>query len=518
MDDIESTPASSCSPPRCWCGWPTSCTCPSPIVLVLGGLGIALVPGLPDDRLCRPRSIFLVFLPPLVHAAGWSPRRRSCGRCCGRWPLLAVGLVFLTAAVVAVVAHALVPEMGWAAAAVLGAIAGPDRRRRRDRDLRAARRAGAGAAAGRGRVDDQRRHRARPVPDRGRGRHRRRLQRSAVRRWSSSATPPAASLVGLARRLARDAVIRRQTDASLVILITVLTAYGAYIGAEEIHASGILAAVVAGLLRRLQHAAHDGRRHAPDRPSRSGACSCSASRSRCSSCWALQLPDDRRGARRARRDLASCSAGRGDRGGLDRDAAGLGLPRCAAMPATTWRERFVVGWSGMRGAVSLAAALAVPLEVPSAARDHLHHVRPDPHHPRRPGALAAAPRPRPANLRGAAAGARRRRRRGWRRRRPRSTASTRSRRRAAPARHSSQRLRDLYRTRFRMCAAVLGGEDPGGGRPRAAPRDYGQLRRELIETRARGAAASCAGGQACHSQTLRQIERDLDLEEARVRV
>jgi CPA1 family monovalent cation:H+ antiporter len=43
---------------------------PAPIVLVIGGLAIAFVPGLPDVEL-DPDTIFLVFLPPLVYAAGW---------------------------------------------------------------------------------------------------------------------------------------------------------------------------------------------------------------------------------------------------------------------------------------------------------------------------------------------------------------------------------------------------------------------------------------------------------------
>ena len=33
-----------------------------------------------------------------------------------------------------------------------------------------------------------------------------------------------------------------------------------------------------------------------------------------------------------------------------------------------WRARVIMGWSGMRGAVSLAAALAIPLETDSGAR------------------------------------------------------------------------------------------------------------------------------------------------------
>jgi NhaP-type Na+/H+ or K+/H+ antiporter len=42
---------------------------PYPIVLVVGGLGIGLVPALPDVEL-EPEVVFLVFLPPLLHAAG----------------------------------------------------------------------------------------------------------------------------------------------------------------------------------------------------------------------------------------------------------------------------------------------------------------------------------------------------------------------------------------------------------------------------------------------------------------
>jgi monovalent cation/hydrogen antiporter len=48
---------------------------PYPIVLVLGGLGVGALPGLPQLEL-EPDVVFLVFVPPLVHAAGYqaSPR------------------------------------------------------------------------------------------------------------------------------------------------------------------------------------------------------------------------------------------------------------------------------------------------------------------------------------------------------------------------------------------------------------------------------------------------------------
>ena len=96
---------------------------PYPVFLVLGGLGIGFVPGLPTVEI-PPEVIFLVFLPPLLNAEAFfsSPldlRRRFT-------PLLAItiGLVLLTAAAIALVAHAVV-GLPWAAAFVLGAILAP---------------------------------------------------------------------------------------------------------------------------------------------------------------------------------------------------------------------------------------------------------------------------------------------------------------------------------------------------------------------------------------------------------
>jgi len=97
---------------------------PYPIVLVVFGLAVGLLPGLPDLEL-DPDVIFLVFLPPLLFAAGWraSPRElRSEKRALAG---LAVGLVLVTMVAVAVLAHAIVPGMSWAAAFVLGAVVAP---------------------------------------------------------------------------------------------------------------------------------------------------------------------------------------------------------------------------------------------------------------------------------------------------------------------------------------------------------------------------------------------------------
>ena len=79
-----------------------------------------------------------------------------------------------------------------------------------------------------------------------------------------------------------------------------------------------------------------------------------------------------------------------------------------------------------------------------------------------------------------------------------------------------QRLRDLYRARFRMCQAVLGGEDPETAAREQRIADYGELRRELIGIE-REILLELRGAERLRNATMRQIERDLDLEEARIR-
>lgn len=97
---------------------------PDPIAFALGGLVLALVPGLPAIAL-PPRLVLAVFLPPLIFAAAqdtsWAELRRET------WAilLLAVGLVLVTTGTVAVVAHALAHELTWPAAFALGAIVSP---------------------------------------------------------------------------------------------------------------------------------------------------------------------------------------------------------------------------------------------------------------------------------------------------------------------------------------------------------------------------------------------------------
>lgn len=485
---------------------------PAPIVLVLGGLGIAFVPGLPTIEL-DPDAIFLLFLPPLVFAAAWRTSPRELRTVLRPLAVLSVGLVFLTAAAVAVVAHALVPDLGWAEAAVLGAIlaptdavapiaifrriGGPERARLliegesmiNDGTALVLYRIAIGVAAGG----------AFALGD-------------AVLEFLLVAIGGIA--IGLLVGAFSIAAIRRQTDASLVVVLTVLTAYGAYIGAEEAHVSGILAAVVAGLYGGYQAP------RALDAGTRISAVAF----------WdvfifglemtlfvllGLQLPEI----------VDSLDTGSSGVSELLVPIAAIVAVSVAVRLATVFAmrgnagetrgERFAIGWSGMRGAISLAAALAVPFSVSGRPqivfitfalilvtlvgqglslpylirRLHLEEPRrwsEEEAVARMEAAQAALDQIDEIEEEG------------------RATES------------QLQRLRDLYRARFRMCQMVLGGEDPEAIAREQRLADYASLRRELIGVE-REILIELLRAERLRNATMRQIERDLDLEEARIR-
>jgi monovalent cation/hydrogen antiporter len=485
---------------------------PAPIVLVVGGLAIAFVPGLPNVEL-EPDTIFLVFLPPLVYAAGWRASPLELRTVMRPLALLSVGLVFLTAAVVALVAHATVPGLSWAEAAILGAVIAPT-------DTVAAtsifRRLGAPERVrllveGESMINDG----TALV-----------LYRIAVGVATGSAfsfggaalefvgVAAGGILAGLAIGVLSDRVLRRLSDSDLTIMLSVLTAYGAYIGAEELHVSGILAAVVAGVYAGYRSP------HTLDADVRLNAVAF----------WnvlvfgleitlfvllGLQLPE-------IVDTLEASSTGVSE---LLWPIVAIAAASIAARLAfvfaigsdagETAGQRFAVGWSGMRGAVSLAAALAVPLSVEG---------RPEIifltfalilitivgqglslpfivralglENPRRWSDEEAVARMEAAQ-----------------------SALDRIDQMEDDERAGDKqllRLRDLYRARFRMCQAVLAGEDPETAAREQRIADYGQLRRELIGVE-REELLALRGVGRLRDQTLRQIERDLDLEEARIR-
>jgi CPA1 family monovalent cation:H+ antiporter len=95
-----------------------------PIFLVIGGLLLGLVPGLPRVEI-DPDLIFLLVLPPLLYVAAFFTPLRSLGANLGPIASLAVGLVVASALAAAAVAHALIPGIPWAVALALGAIVAP---------------------------------------------------------------------------------------------------------------------------------------------------------------------------------------------------------------------------------------------------------------------------------------------------------------------------------------------------------------------------------------------------------
>jgi CPA1 family monovalent cation:H+ antiporter len=97
---------------------------PHVVLLVLAGLVLVFIPGLPRVEL-EPDTLFLVFVPPLLYWAALNSSLRDFRA--QAWPILRYGtlVVLLTIVVVAVVAHALTPEFSWAAAFTLGAIVSP---------------------------------------------------------------------------------------------------------------------------------------------------------------------------------------------------------------------------------------------------------------------------------------------------------------------------------------------------------------------------------------------------------
>jgi monovalent cation/hydrogen antiporter len=485
---------------------------PAPIVLVLGGLGIALIPGLPEVEL-DPDVVFLVFLPPLVYAAGWRTSPLELRALMRPLALLSVGLVFVTAAAVAVVAHAMVPELGWAEAAVLGAILAPTDAVSSTSIFR---RLGAPERVrllveGESMINDG----TALV-----------LYRIAIGVATGSAFSFGGAVlefvgisvggiaVGLAVGAFSNLVVRRQTDGGLSIFLSVLTAYGAYVGAEQLHVSGVLAAVVAGVYGGYQSP------RSLDADIRLSAVAF----------WGvlvfgleitlfvllgLQLPG-------VVDTLNQTSAGVSDLllpvAAIAAVSISVRLAFVFAMgtdAGETAGQRFAVGWSGMRGAVSLAAALAVPLSV--GARPQIIFlsfalilvtlvgqglslpfiVRAlKLEEPRRWSDEEAVARMEAAQ-----------------------SALDRLDQMEDEERASDsqlKRLRDLYRGRFRMCQAVLGGEDPETAAREQRLADYGELRRELIGIE-REELLNLRSNGRLRNTTMRQIERDLDLEEARIR-
>jgi CPA1 family monovalent cation:H+ antiporter len=97
---------------------------PTPILQVLAGFLVGLLPGIAVPDL-DPDLVFFVFLPPILWSAAMFTSVREFKRNFGPIGALAVGLVLVTTAAIAIVARMLLPGLPWAAAVALGAIVSP---------------------------------------------------------------------------------------------------------------------------------------------------------------------------------------------------------------------------------------------------------------------------------------------------------------------------------------------------------------------------------------------------------
>jgi Na+/H+ antiporter len=96
---------------------------PYPITLFVGGALIGFLPGVPAVEL-DPDLVLLIFLPPLLYGAAFFSSLRDLRNNARPIALLSIGLVLATMSAVAVVGHAVI-GLGWAEAFVLGAIVSP---------------------------------------------------------------------------------------------------------------------------------------------------------------------------------------------------------------------------------------------------------------------------------------------------------------------------------------------------------------------------------------------------------
>ena len=347
---------------------------PYPIPLVLGGLVLGLVPGMPEIEL-DPDMVLIVFLPPLLYAAAFFSDLRALRADLRPISLIAVGLVLLTIAVVAVLGHEVI-GLSWPIAFALGAIVSPT-------DPVAAtaimRRLGAprrvvNIIEGESLVNDA----AALVAYR--------IAVAAAVGGSFSALDAGleflgAAAGGIAIGFAVGFVVAeirlRLNDTPTELTISLLTAYAAFIPAHELGLSGVLAAVTTGVYLGWR---------APEVAS-------PQTRLQGFAVWeiltfllnaslfiliGLQLPVITDGL-----DAYTTA-----------ELIGYAALVCAAVIGTRFAwlfttpylirlfdrrpeqrarrvgagPRVVAAWAGMRGAVSLAAALALPLETDAGAR------------------------------------------------------------------------------------------------------------------------------------------------------
>lgn len=340
---------------------------PYPTLMVIAGLIIGFVPGLPKVDL-EPELVFLVFLPPILYAAAWNTWLEDFRRHVVPISSLAIGLVLVTAVIVAQVATMLIPGMPWWYGFLLGAIISPP-------DAAAAtavcQRLGVSrkivtVLEGESLVND------------ASGLMCYRLAISVILAGSFSVVTAANMLlvsslggvvVGLLAGVLISIIHKRVRDPIVTTAISLLAPYIAYLPAEAAHVSGVLAVVTAGLFvsRRSPHLFS------------------AQARVQAVAVWelaillingvlfvliGLQLESVLEAVHRtytwgqiALYTSVICIVTLAVRMAwvypMARVARVLTPVRFRA-PPISWQQLTIVGWTGMRGIVSLAAALALP--------------------------------------------------------------------------------------------------------------------------------------------------------------
>ncbi|HEX2412636.1 MAG TPA: Na+/H+ antiporter [Solirubrobacteraceae bacterium] len=218
---------------------------PYPIVLVVGGLALGFIPGLPDAEL-EPELVLVIFLPPLLYSAAFFANLHDLRRNLRPITLNAVGLVLVTMCAVALAIKALVPEMPWAAAFTLGAIVAPTDPIAATTIMRrmAVPRRMVSVVEGESLIND------------GTALVAYRTAVAAVGGtfsiWEAGLEFVLSAAGGIAIGLAVGWLIaeirRRIDDIPVEITISLLSGYAGYVPAEAVGASGVLAAVTTGIV------------------------------------------------------------------------------------------------------------------------------------------------------------------------------------------------------------------------------------------------------------------------------
>src|SRR3954452_20357878 len=219
---------------------------PYPIALVMAGFAIALIPGAPRIEI-DPEVIFYIFMPPILAEAAYFTSWRDFWKWRRAIFLLAFGLVTTTTVVVAGLCVAMIPGVDWPTGFLLGAIASPPDAAAATSIMRSFRlpRRVVQILEGESLVND-----AAALT----------VYRFAIAAIvSGTFSFPRAALsfiwisaagvaVGVACAYVLVKLYPHFKDPQVEILSSFLLGYIAYVGAEEIHASGVLAVFASGLI------------------------------------------------------------------------------------------------------------------------------------------------------------------------------------------------------------------------------------------------------------------------------